>query len=251
MNATELFRAGSLGPAIQALNEEVRQNPLDAKRRTFLFELLCFAGEWERGEKQLDVLAQGGSNAELGALMYRAALRAERQRLEFFKEKRYQDSAAPAADVDLDGETVETASANAVSGILNEQPFHEICDADPRLEVFAAGRYLWVPFAHIATLKMEAPKRLRDLLWAPAVMTNGAAFKGRDLGDVLIPVLSPMSFSHEEDAVRLGRATAWQEVDGAGIPFGQKLLLIDGEEVPLLEVRTLQVNASREAASAG
>jgi protein involved in temperature-dependent protein secretion len=35
------------------------------------------------------------------------------------------------------------------------------------------------------------------------------------------------------------------------VPLGQKLLLVDGEEVPLLELRELQFNASREAASAG
>jgi type VI secretion system protein ImpE len=68
---------------------------------------------------------------------------------------------------------------------------------------------------------------------------------------VLLPVLSPFSFTHEDDAVRLGHATVWQEIDGVEFPLGQKLLLVDGEEVPLLELRELQFNASREAASAG
>lgn len=256
MNATELFRSGQLGPAIQALNEEIRQNPLDPKRRTFLFELLCFTGDWDRGEKQLDVLAQGGQNAELGSLLYRAALRAERQRLEFFKAKRYQDSAAPTISAETDGEeAADPEPEGEVSGTCNGQAFASIEDADPRigarLEVFAAGRYLWVPFAHIATLKVEPPKKLRDLLWAPAVITNGEAFKGRDMGDVLLPVLSPMSFQHADDAVRLGRMTTYEEVDGVAVPFGQKTLLIDGEEVPLLEVRTLELNTSRETVSAG
>ena len=44
MNANELFRSGKLTEAIRALGEEIRQNPLDTKKRTFLFELLCFAG---------------------------------------------------------------------------------------------------------------------------------------------------------------------------------------------------------------
>lgn len=57
MNATELLRAGQLNQAIQALGAELRDHPSDARRRTFLFELLCFAGEFERAAKHLAVLA--------------------------------------------------------------------------------------------------------------------------------------------------------------------------------------------------
>jgi type VI secretion system protein ImpE len=243
MNATELFRAGKLSESIRAIGEEIRQNPLDAKRRTFLFELLCFAGEWERGEKQLDALAQGGANAELGVLLYRSALHAERERQQFFKTKAYLDSSAPAADAEEGAETPAVEKTDSLSGgILNGKPFQE---------VFVAGRYLWVPFEHIVSVQLQPPKRLRDLLWAPALIRNGSNFKGRDLGEVLIPVLSPFTFTHEDDAVRLGHATVWQESEAIEIPFGQKMLLVDGEEVPLLELRDLQFNASREAASAG
>jgi type VI secretion system protein ImpE len=256
MNATELFRAGKLSESIRAIGEEIRQNPLDAKRRTFLFELLCFAGEWERGEKQLDALAQGGANAELGVLLYRSALHAERERQQFFKTKAYLDSSAPAADAEEGAETPAVEKTDSLSGgILNGKPFQEVTDADPRigprLEVFVARRYLWVPFEHIVSVQLQPPKRLRDLLWAPALIRNGSNFKGRDLGEVLIPVLSPFTFTHEDDAVRLGHATVWQESEAIEIPFGQKMLLVDGEEVPLLELRDLQFNASREAASAG
>ena len=48
MTATELFQQGKLRQAIEALGGEVRNAPLDAKRRTFLFELLCFSGEYDR-----------------------------------------------------------------------------------------------------------------------------------------------------------------------------------------------------------
>ncbi len=42
MKAQELFQAGKLDEAVQALGAELRDNPADARRRTFLFELLCF-----------------------------------------------------------------------------------------------------------------------------------------------------------------------------------------------------------------
>jgi type VI secretion system protein ImpE len=50
MSVQELFRAGKLQEAIQALGSEVRDRPGDNQRRTFLFELLCFAGEFSRAE---------------------------------------------------------------------------------------------------------------------------------------------------------------------------------------------------------
>lgn len=238
MTSTELFRAGKLADAVQALGAELRSDPTDGKRRTFLFELLCFSGEFDRAEKQLDVLGQSSKNADMGALLYRAALHAERQRQEYFAKKDYLN-ATP-------------LSGTPVSGTLNGQPFESIGDADPRvgarLEVFAAGSYLWLPLEHIASIKMQAPKRLRDTMWAPAIVLTGPAFKGAELGEVLVPVLSPFSWKHSDDAVRLGRSTVWEEQEGEPIPFGQKMLAVDGEDFPLLEVRELNFNVAEQAA---
>ena len=82
LDARTLYQSGKLDEAIQALGAEVRDNPTDAQRRTFLFELLCFAGDYDRAEKQLAVLGQGGSESQMGALLYHAALHAERLRKE-------------------------------------------------------------------------------------------------------------------------------------------------------------------------
>lgn len=231
MTARELYHAGKLGAAIQALGTELRDNPTDAKRRTFLFELLCFAGEYDRAQKHLDVLAGQGPDAATGALLYRAALNADRMRTDLFTKRDYPE--VHESDV-------------PVSGTLNGKPFESIEDADPRigprLEIFAAGQVMWLPLAHVASIEMEAPKRLRDLIWAPALVRTGPAFKGTELGEVLLPVLAPLSFKHPDDAVRLGRATVWEEQEnGDTIPFGQKMLLVDGDDIPLLELRNLEI----------
>ena len=81
MNAQEMYQAGQLSDAIASLSAELRTNPGDAGRRTFLFELLCFAGAYDRAERQLDVIGGDGREAEMGALLYRSALHAERRRL--------------------------------------------------------------------------------------------------------------------------------------------------------------------------
>ena len=81
--------------AVKALGAEVRDNPTDARRRTFLFELLCFAGEFERADKQLEVLGQAGPNSEIGVLLYRSALYAERQRQDLFAHGELPKAAEP------------------------------------------------------------------------------------------------------------------------------------------------------------
>jgi type VI secretion system protein ImpE len=237
MTARELYHAGQLGAAIQALSAELRDNPMDARRRTFLFELLCFAGDYGRAEMQLDVLAVLGPDAATGALLYRAALHADRMRNDLFEKKDYPEV---------------RSNVQPVAGTLNGKPFESLEDADPRigprLEIFAAGQCMWLPLEHVASVKMEAPKRLRDLLWAPALVLTGPAFKGTELGEVLMPVLSPLSFRHTDDAVKLGRSTVWErQEDGETIPFGQKMLLVDGEDFPVLELRHLEITAALTA----
>jgi type VI secretion system protein ImpE len=234
MTAAQLYREGKLGAAIQALGAELRDNPTDQKRRTFLFELLCFAGEYDRAEKHLDILAGAGPDAATGGLLYRAALAAERTRHDLFSKKEYPSTAV-----------------EPVRGTLNGKPFESLEDADPRigprLEVFAAGQYMWLPLAHIASVEIQPPKRLRDLLWAPALVRTGEKFRALELGEVLTPALAPFTFRHSDDAVRLGRLTVWEEADGEVVPLGQKTLLVDGEEFPILELRHLEIAGVEES----
>ena len=103
MTAKELFQAGKLDDAIQALIAELKNDPGNDRQRTFLFELLCFAGAYDRAEKQLDVLAQSGNkNAELGTLLYRGAMAAERTRQGMFESKSFPESTeAETSDAEL------------------------------------------------------------------------------------------------------------------------------------------------------
>ena len=239
MTAKELFQAGRLSEAVQALGAEVRDNPTDARRRTFLFELLCFQGEFDRAEKHLNVLAGASRDAQMGAVLYISALHAERTRQELFQKKDY-----PSAPVD----------GAPRGGSVNGKAFETLEDADPRigprLELFAAGAYLWIPFEHIEKIEIQAPKRLRDLLWAPALVRTGPKFRGTELGEVLLPVLAPFSYQHKDENVRLGRATEWAEIDGLAVPFGQRMFSVDGEDVPLLEIRSIEFAPAAEAVTA-
>jgi type VI secretion system protein ImpE len=240
MNPQELYKAGRLNDAIKALSAELRDNPVDARRRTFLFELLCFAGEYDRADKQLEVLGQAGPTSEMGVLLYRSALYAERQRQDLFARGEF-----PEQKNDAEGNR---------GGVVNGKQFASFSDGDPRmddrLELFAAGNYLLLPMEHVASIQIMPPKRLRDLIWTPAAVRTTPAFKGTELGEVLIPVLAPFSWQHPDEAVRLGRATVWEKRDGYEyqVPFGQKMWLVDEEEIPLLELRALEFNPASVAA---
>lgn len=230
--AQQFYAAGQLGAAIEALGVELRSNPADAQRRTFLFELLTFTGDWSRAEKQLDVLAGNGHMAEAGTMLYRSAITAERVRQHMFDSGDFPSDAAP----------------EPVTGTFNGERFSTIEDADPRvgarLEVIAGGRYLWIPFAHIASIGMQPPSRLRDLHWTPAQLRTGPSVRDLELGEVLLPVITPGAGRLSDDELRLGRAADWEELpSGDFAPVGQKLLRIDDRLVPLVDLRELLIDA--------
>jgi len=238
VKARELFESGKVREAEKELTAYLRDHPMDVAQRTFLFELLCFSGDYQRAEKQLAVLAEGNADRELGAVLYYAALHAEKTRHGVFEKQEFSK------------DRITDSSA----GTLNGKPFQSLRDADPdlgpRLEVFAAGAYLWIPFEHIASLEMEPPRRLRDTLWSPAVVRTGPSFKGTELGEVLVPAIYPFSWKHPNEAVWLGRVTDWAADDeGNEYPSGQKILLVDGEEIPFLEVRSLEFAQSAAPAA--
>ena len=75
--AKGLLDAGNLTAAIEAATREVKAHPADVAARTFLFELLLFAGEWERALKQLDVVeADAGSVGRTSGSQHIEAMRA-------------------------------------------------------------------------------------------------------------------------------------------------------------------------------
>jgi type VI secretion system protein ImpE len=114
------------------------------------------------------------------------------------------------------------------------------------MEAIVGGRYTWFPFRHLERVEMKPPERLRDLFWAPAEIEATEELEGY-AGDVLLPVMTPFAWRHPDQAVQLGRVTEWTELEGGvEVPEGQKIWLVDGEDVPILEVRTLTINVASD-----
>src|ERR1700756_2569838 len=114
MTPKQLFDAGKVREAQQALTSYLREHPADVAQRTFLFELLCFSGDYNRAEKQLAVLSQGNPENELGAVLYYSALHAEKTRHQVIEKQEFSTD----------------ASAPSPPGRLNGRPFASLRDAD-------------------------------------------------------------------------------------------------------------------------
>ncbi len=262
MNAKELFDGGNLSGAIEQVTQDVKANPRDLQSRIFLFELLCFAGEYDRARRQLDAVAQTSDDVkvEMGAQLYRSALQAEMARREFFNgtnrmPKFFSEPPAYAVlHVDAarklnqnqvdEAETLLKASAGArpaIKGRADARPFADFCDGDdllgPFLEVFFQGDYYWLPFEQIQRIELQSPRTLRDLIWTPVAVQFGE----RPRCDVFVPALYCGSHQHPDDLVKLGRMTEWKSLGSEFLlGLGQRTFMADDEERPLLEIRTVE-----------
>jgi len=259
--SAEHFQAGQLNEAIEAQLAAVRSAPLDSGKRTFLFELLAFAGQWDRADQQLAVLAQETAEKGWGASVYQNLIAAEKKRQEVFAGRARPDVFLdPPPFVALRWEAVEhfsrgsaeataagieklaqsDAAATAVSGTINDQPVSGLRDADdllaPILEVMLLRDYVWVPWSQIRELVIEKPTHPRDLLWTPAslILADGEQRRG------YLPALYPGSSSAQDNNLKLGRLTDWvvPEGDGPVRGIGQHLLACNEQDFGLLEIRT-------------
>lgn len=263
----ELIAAGQPAEALKRLQERVREKPQDAKLRTFLFQLLCVLGQWDRAQAQLELCGQLDHATLAMVNTYREALKCEVVREAVFAGKTtpivfgqpqpWIASLAEALQADARGDVDLAAklrsdalsAAPATSGTLDGAPFEWIADADSRLgpvlEAVVNGRYVWVPFAALAKISIEAPADLRDLVWAPVhlALANG----GETVA--LVPSRYAGSGAESDAALQLSRKTEWVEL---GVDqyrgLGQRILTTSDSELGLLEVREIVLQAAPAAA---
>jgi type VI secretion system protein ImpE len=267
MNASELYRAGQLAEAIAAAVEEVKRHPTDTARRGFLSELLCFAGEWDRADAQLDVLIQQDPKLALGLTMVRQLIRAEQARQQFFATgamPEFLDQPSPHLKLHLEAsiriregkpheavELLEQAEAQRPKprGTCDGQSFDDFRDLDdlvaPIMEVLTSnGKYYWIPIERIEQIEFHAPERPRDLLWRRVHMIVS---DGPD-GEVFLPVLYPGAPAEPDDRVRLGRATDWRGGEGTPVRgVGQRMFLVGDEGQSLLEFKEIVFQIAEES----
>jgi type VI secretion system protein ImpE len=262
MNAHELFRAGKLGEAIEAMNAEVRSHPADPDRRGFLADLLCIAGNFDRADVQLDAITKILPGSVASMALVRQLVRAEQWRQQCFLEGRVPEFLeVPDARLQMhlralvllrEGDQVGAAELLAAAeaervaprGTCGGQPFGEFRDCDDvTSSVFevltSTGKYYWIPFERVERIEFRGIERPRDLIWRRAGMT----VRGGPDGEVYLPaVYAP---APADEVARLGRSTEWSEdepVRGVGL----RLFLVDDEPVPMTDLREIVFEAAAE-----
>lgn len=251
-----LLRDGSLDQALDAAAAVVKTRPGDTEARALYAELLCFDGQFERADVQLDSLLRLDTTLALPVGTWRQLLRAAQTRCDVFERGATpaltrdatppvrnalkaltalrEGNAAEAAALCREAEAAREAQARLVNGA----PVSDIRDLDDLgagyLEVLATnGSYYWVDMDDIASVDFEPPRRQLDLLWRPTVLILADGTEGK----VFVPAIYPTAT--EDDAYKLGRETDWTEQHGLHRGVGQKMWLVGEEVLPLQDITTI------------
>ena len=267
-SARELFHAGRLTRAIEVQNGEVRSRPADTAARGFLVDLLCFAGNWDRADQQLESLRQQDRQAEVGIALARQLIRAAHWRQQFFREGRLPEFVQPpserlqlhlrAAVLAREGANGEAAELLARAEEARPKPrgtadgaaFDDFRDLDDLtaavLEVLTStGKYYWIPLERVRSIDLHAPVHARDLLWrrATLVVADGPE------GEVFLPAIyaaHPGSGGEQEDLLSLGRRTDWSEARGEPVRGrGQRMFLVGDEARAISELGRIEFEEGR------
>ena len=260
MNDAKLqLDAGNLTGAVDAALKLVKTNPTNEAARTFLFELSCFSGDWDRAEKQLEVIGHQDAKAMIGSLIYRQNFKAERDRMKLFSDGQKPESLGPepphTADLLQAVNRVREGNAEEARALIdrveetrpaykceiNGEGFSDFRDYNDLtmcvFEAFFKDSYVWLPFENVLTINFFKPKTLRDLYWiqSEVEMVNGLQ------GEMFFPALYSGTWKSDNDQVRLGRMTDWREI-GSDVFVGEgtKLFWMDGRDKSLLDINSIK-----------
>lgn len=246
---------GTLAEMMSKVTAAVKSRPADASVRMQLFRLLAVTGAWSRAENQLDVAGNLDKSLALTVLAYRHALNCEQFRREVFAGTRAplflgepdRGSALLAQSLAMDAASAQNLRTEAIdsiptcAGTINDEAFDWLSDADsrlgPTLEIYLDGKYYWVPFTRVLTLKVNEPSDVLDLVWSGAELT----LRGGVPQAVLLPTRYPGTELADDDALRLARRTDWINLnDEQYRGLGQRMFASNQSEVALLDTRLIQ-----------
>lgn len=259
----ELFQNGQLNEAVQAATEAVRNNPTDIGARSTLCEMLCFSGDLERADKQLEAATQIDTDSAVGVSLMRHLIRSETCRREVFEQGRLpefltQPTAAQqlrlralVSLIDGDHATAAAHITEAIelepetTGECNGKAFVGMRDLDdllgPNIEIFTAtGQYYWLTAEQIISLEFSPIEHVTDMLWRAATIITVGDVSGR----VHVPALYHNSHASTDENIRIGRATDWIQA-GENAPTlgqGQRDWLFEEEAIAITQVKEITFN---------
>ena len=248
-----------LGGAIAAAIDTVKKNPTNVSARTFLFELSCFSGDWDRAEKQLDAIGHQDMKAAVGSVIYRQNFKCERDRINLFEHSHPPEIVTDLPDycrdllraVDLVRRGDTAAARELLDKVEDERPafavtvngteYEDFRDYNELtmcvFEGFIKDTYVWLPFEEIISVEFLEKKSLRDVYWPQA----NVAMKNGSTGEMFLPALYVNSWKSPDDEVRLGRTVDWRDIgDEIYVGEGARLYWMDGKEMPSSEIQKIE-----------
>lgn len=250
---------GNLTAAVESALALVKTNPTVYAARAFLFELSLFSGDWDRADRQLDVIGHQDANSAIGSLIYRQNLSAERDRLKFFSEgvrpetpdapTSYINDLFDANDLVRHGRTAEARTLldkveeerPAFKCTVNGQGFSDFRDYNDltmcAFEAIVKDSYVWLPFESVKKIEFLERKSLRDIFWPQAQfeLVNGTN------GELFLPSLYVNTWKNADDQIRLGRSVDWVDIgDEIYVGEGARLFTMDGRDKPILEIKSIE-----------
>jgi len=241
-NDLELFKQGRLTDAIVSATENVKENQSDIIVRSRLIEYLCISGQFDRADRQLEVIASQDAKTVIRVMELRQLIRASQAREEMWAKGRLPEfTSTPPEHIDYrlralvafrEGNIAESAEwlhkaedcRPLVSGQMGDIKFDDIRDLDDFfsgvLEVFTStGKYFWVPMEQIIEANFTPPSRPIDSAWCEVDLS----LREGPSGVVYIPVIySQPNIENKQESLILGRETTWLD-DDYGIVRGQGL----------------------------
>jgi len=255
----ELFRSGRLSEAISALAIFIKRNPSDIEARSRLVEYHCVATEYEKAERQLEIIASIDPKTSVRVVEIRQLLRAAMARKALWKYGRAPELLSPLPEHaqsrlraviamrDADYRGVEEYLLLALQQrpefelLIDDKIVTNFRDLDDFvadvLEVYTpTGKYLWIPFQEISEAIFSQPKRPIDFAFIPVELT---LFDGTS-GCVYIPcIYNPLNESPEERYLT-GRETDWRDEQASCRGIGLRCFLKDDESISLFEIKTIR-----------
>ncbi|MGF1725741.1 type VI secretion system accessory protein TagJ [Photobacterium nomapromontoriensis] len=257
-----LIQQAKLTEAIELLTGQLQEKPQDVDLRSSFIELLCIDGQFERADKQLNLLVKQHPDCLIGATNLRQLIRAAQSRLDF------EQGAATATLVKEAGDafaallrlrlaltendavqlvkSAELLEANRlnVAMEIDGQIRDVVRDLDDTLagflEVFGTdGKYYLIPFDMLLSLEIKPVTSVIEQVWRKVDID----IDGGLCGEAFIPITY---INSQTDAEKLGRETDWREVLGTDVcaGVGQKMCLFGDEAVVLSQVNHLKNKVS-------
>lgn len=255
MTAREALADGRLTDAVELQTAAVNADP-SPSARLFLVELLTLADRLKEASEQLDAIESGDPAWPATRRRFLQLLRAIRRRNHLRRRplflpdtpthatRRWNAARAVEAGNAYRGmQWVDLADAATpeVRGFVDGRPFQGLRDGDERFasvfEVFVGSRYVWVPFEQVRAVVLPEAAGVMELVYRPAELrlTDGRTV------NVVFPLVYPLS-AESGDEFALGEAVDWTtENVGPVCAFGAKLYFVGEEELPLSQVRMLEI----------